>query len=121
MEHTEEYAPAGHEHAGHEHNSAGSSHVLEWPLYAGIYVLLMVLMGATVYAARLELGPLNNLLAMGIAVIKASLVVLFFMQVKFSSRLTWVWASIGFLWLVFLFGTLGDYLTRNWIQVIGWQ
>ncbi|MCW3096055.1 MAG: caa(3)-type oxidase, subunit, partial [Chthonomonadaceae bacterium] len=48
------------------------------------------------------------------------LVVLFFMQVKMGTRLTWVWASIGFIWLLFLFGTLGDYVTRNWISVTGW-
>ena len=51
--------------------------------------------------------------------IKAVLVVLFFMQVKMGTRLTWVWAAIGFLWLIFLFGTLGDYVTRNWISVTG--
>ena len=104
----------------HEHNEAGSSHIQDWRTYVIVYFLLLVLMGATIGAALIDLGPLNNILAMTIAIIKASLVVLFFMQVRTSTLLTKVWAAIGFIWLVFLFGTLGDYLTRNWLQVKGW-
>ena len=108
-----------HEHA--DFNEAGSSHVLEWTIYLKVFGILVVLMVATIVAARVNLGPLNNIIAMTIAVTKAALVVLYFMQVRYSSKLTWIWAGIGFIWLAFLFGTLGDYLTRDWLFTRGWQ
>ena len=111
MEHTE--------HEEHVHNSAGSSHVLHWRTYGIVFVLLLILMAATIAFAQIDLGPLNNIVAMAIAITKATLVVLFFMQVYYSSRLTKVWAALGFIWLAFLFGTLGDYLTRYWLNVRG--
>ena len=58
------------------------------------------------------MGPLNNLIAMGIALTKATLVVLFFMQVKYGTRLIWLWAGLGFIWFLMLFITLQDYLSR---------
>ena len=98
-----------------------SHHVTQPRVYYIVYVLLVVLMLMTVGASYVNMGgALNNIVAMTIATIKAALVVLFFMQVKMGTRLTWVWASIGFIWLIFLFGTLGDYITRNWISVTGW-
>jgi cytochrome c oxidase subunit 4 len=96
-------------------------HVTEPRVYYIVYALLVILMLMTVGASYVNMGgALNNIVAMTIATIKAALVVLFFMQVKMGTRLTWVWASIGFIWLIFLFGTLGDYVTRNWISVTGW-
>ena len=98
-----------------------SHHVTQPSVYYTVYVLLVVLMLMTVGASYVNMGgALNNIVAMTIATIKAALVVLFFMQVKMGTRLTWVWASIGFIWLIVLFGTLGDYITRNWISVTGW-
>jgi cytochrome c oxidase subunit 4 len=98
-----------------------SHHVTQPRVYYIVYALLVILMLMTVGASYVNLGGgLNNVVAMTIATIKAVLVVLFFMQVKTGTRLTWVWASIGFIWLIFLFGTLGDYITRNWISVTGW-
>ena len=98
-----------------------SHHVTQPRVYYIVYVMLVVLMLMTVGASYVNMGgAVNNIVAMTIATIKAALVVLFFMQVKMGTRLTWVWASIGFIWLIFLFGTLGDYITRNWISVTGW-
>lgn len=98
-----------------------SHHVTDPKVYYVVYGLLVFFMALTIAASTVNLGGgLNNLVAMTIATIKAVLVVLFFMQVKMASRLTWVWASIGFIWLIFLFGTLGDYVSRNWISVTGW-
>jgi cytochrome c oxidase subunit 4 len=52
-----------------------------------------------------------------IASVKALLVVLFFMHVRWSTRLTWVVAASGFVWLIILFGlTMTDYLTRGWVE-----
>ena len=53
---------------------------------------------------------------LAIACTKASLVILFFMGVRWSSRLTWVVAASGFVWLLILFGiTMSDYLSRGWM------
>jgi cytochrome c oxidase subunit 4 len=95
-------------------------HVLPVSVYLKVYVALVVLMALTVWAAQKHLGALNNTVAMSIAIAKAVLVVLYFMGVRFNTRLTWLWASIGFVWLMLLFGTLTDYITRDWIKVPGW-
>jgi cytochrome c oxidase subunit IV len=88
--------------------------------YIFTYVALVVLMFLTVFISRFYLGPLNNIAAMGIALTKATLVVLFFMQVYFGTKLTWVWAALGFIWLSLLFGILGDYVTRLVLAASGW-
>src|ERR1051325_5403242 len=106
-----------HEHAQHEH----SHHVTPPKVYWIVYGFLVVGMALTVLAARYDLGPLNNLIAMVIAITKATLVVLFFMQVKYGTRLIWLWAALGFIWFLLLFITLQDYLSRGWIRVPGWS
>jgi cytochrome c oxidase subunit IV len=68
---------------------------------------------ATVSAARVDMGPWNVVTALVIAVVKALLVILFFMHVRHSSRLTWVFAGAAFLWLTLLLGlTLSEYWFR---------
>jgi cytochrome c oxidase subunit 4 len=81
---------------------------------------LFVLMAATVIAAQFHLGPFNVLIAFMIAGTKATLVVLNFMDVRFSSKLVWAWAALGFIWLAILFTTLSDYITRDWVRIVGW-
>jgi cytochrome c oxidase subunit IV len=67
----------------------------------------------TVGAAYIDLGPFNIIVAMTIAIVKAVLVVLFFMHVRYGSKVTWVFASAGFFWLLILFIlTMSDYLSR---------
>ena len=64
---------------------------------------------------------MNIPIALAIAVTKATLVVLFFMGVKYGTKLTMLWASVGFIWFLLMFGTLGDYVSRNWIHLPqGW-
>jgi cytochrome c oxidase subunit 4 len=59
--------------------------------------------------------PLNTVMALVIAAVKATLVVLYFMHVKYSPRLVWIFAAAGFLWLIILLVlTLADYASRNW-------
>jgi cytochrome c oxidase subunit 4 len=73
----------------------------------------MVLTVLTVGIARLNLGPFNDIVALAVAVTKALLVILFFMHVKDSSRLTRLTVVAGFFWLTILIGiTLTDYLSR---------
>jgi cytochrome c oxidase subunit 4 len=81
----------------------------------------MVLTLLTVGVAFVDLGALNTILALTIAVTKALLVILFFMHVRYSSRLIWVCVAAGFFWLALLLTfVMGDYLTRGWLVVTGW-
>ena len=65
--------------------------------------------------AFFDLGPLNTVAALAIAVFKAALVVLFFMHVKYSTRLTWAVVIGSVFWLGILLAlTFSDYLTRGW-------
>lgn len=87
-----------------------------WTTYLLIYMALLGLLAATVAVAYLDLGWLNTALALGIAVVKALLIMLFFMHLRHSSRITWVVAGAGFFWLaILLLLSLGDFLTRIWV------
>ena len=71
----------------------------------------------TWYASTIDLGIWNTPIALAIAVAKATLVILFFMHVIHSTRLTWVVVIGSFLWLGVLFVlTFADYLTRGWLM-----
>ncbi len=86
--------------------------------YLLVGAALLILLALTVLAATLDLGPFNTVIAITIAACKALLVILFFMNVRRSSRITWIYVIIGFFWLVLLFGlTLGDYITRPWLPL----
>ena len=95
-------------------------HIIPVKVYVRVYIILLALLAVTWGVAQVHLGPYNNLAAMTVAVIKAVLVILFFMGVKYSSKLIWVWAGAGFLWLIILFGIFSDYLTRSWVHIQGW-
>jgi cytochrome c oxidase subunit 4 len=96
MEHT-------HEHQHHPPIS----------LYYKVFGALIVLTGITVVVAFQDFGVFNNIVALGIAGIKTTLVVLFFMHVKYESRLTKLFAAAGFFWLAILMAfTLQDTETR---------
>jgi cytochrome c oxidase subunit 4 len=93
-----------------------AEHIVSRRLYFLIFGVLMTLTAITVYAANINLGSekLNTIVALTIAVIKATLVILFFMHVRYSPRLTWVVIASGFLWLAIMISlTLADYLSRN--------
>jgi cytochrome c oxidase subunit 4 len=91
-----------------------TEHVVGLGMYLGIFVALMVLTAITTAVAYMDLGALNNIVMLGIAVLKATLVVLFFMHVKFGSRLTQMFAVCGFVWILLLFAfTLSDVATRG--------
>jgi cytochrome c oxidase subunit 4 len=92
-----------------------STHAHPTPkLYVGIFAALMIFTALTVAAAFQDFGKLNNVIALAIAGIKTSLVVLFFMHVKYSSRTTKVFAAAGFLWLAILIAfTLQDTESRR--------
>ena len=82
--------------------------------YFVVWAVLLLLLFATWRLAQLNLQPLGVLIAMAIALTKMLLIILYFMHVRYSSRLTWIFAGAGFLWLaILIFLTFNDYLTRG--------
>jgi len=95
-----------------------SEHVVTRKVYFAIFGALMVGTALTVWVANYDLGQWNAVVALTIAVIKATLVILYFMHVRYSSKLTWVFVCAGIIWLIILFAfTLSDYLTRKWVPI----
>jgi cytochrome c oxidase subunit IV len=93
-----------------------SHHVAPLKLYFGIFGILMVGTALTVLVAFYDLGPLNNVVMLTIACVKALFVILYFMHVRWSSRLTMVIVASGFFWLLIMFSfTMTDYLSRGWV------
>jgi len=92
----------------------GTHHIVPVRIYLMVFGALMVLAALTVGASFINLGVSNNLIALAIAVTKAGLIMAFFMHLKYSSRLTWIVAGVGFFWLIIFFViTLGDYMARG--------
>jgi len=88
--------------------------------YVAVFFGLIVLTGLTYVAAINDFGALNTPIALGIAGLKASLVVLIFMGVRYNTPLTKVVVISGFFWLLIMFGlTMGDYMSRSWLGVPG--
>jgi cytochrome c oxidase subunit 4 len=90
-------------------------------VYVGIFLALIALTITTVGVSKIDLGEFNFVAAITIAVVKATLVVLFFMHVKQSSAMTKLFVVAGFFWMAILFVfTLGDYFSRNWLPRGRW-
>lgn len=88
--------------------------------YLLVFVSLLALTLATTVVATIDLGPLNVVMALFIAVVKMMLVALFFMHLKYSSILTKVVVGGGMLWLaILLVLSLADFSTRGWLPVPG--
>ena len=86
--------------------------------YLAVFVALLVLTALTTGVAFIDLGGIGNVaVALTIAVIKAVLVTLYFMHLRYSSRLTMVFAAAGIFWLgIMIVLTLSDYLSRDWVR-----
>jgi cytochrome c oxidase subunit IV len=90
-------------------------------VYAVVFGALLVLTATTVAVSKLELGEYNFIVAMTIAVIKGTLVVMFFMDVRRASSMTKLFIGAGFFWLaILLVFLLSDYLSRGWLLNIHW-
>jgi cytochrome c oxidase subunit 4 len=99
----------------HEHDR----HIGVKTLYT-IYGALLLLMLLTFGAAHVDLGLLNFAVAITIATVKMVLIILYFMHVRYSGKLVWVFSFAAFFWLViFIGGTLNDYFTRGFLNVPG--
>ena len=88
--------------------------------YVVVWLVLMALLVVTAGADFVDLGPFNTVIALGVGFVKAALIILYFMHVRVSSRLTWLVAAAGFVWLAIMFVFIGgDYLTRGWLPLPG--
>ena len=95
-----------------------SGHVVPKKLYVLVFAALIVLTGLTTGVAFINLGKWNTVAALVIAVCKASLVVLFFMHLRWSSNLLRIVVVSSLLWLAILIGlTISDVFTRDWTPV----
>jgi cytochrome c oxidase subunit 4 len=111
------------------HTSGGDHHITPISVYVKTILALVVLMAITVGASYVEFGDMGpikgnwlaNILAITIAVIKALLVIFFFMGVKHASSLTRIWVAAGFIVLGVMYFISGDHLTRQYEQVPGWN
>lgn len=93
-----------------------SEHIVSRTIYFVIFGALIVLTAVTYFAALHDFGneAVNTIVALVIALTKATLVILYFMHVRYSPRLTWVVVTSGFFWLaIMILLTLSDYMTRQ--------
>ncbi len=105
-------SPTVHGHDGHAESA--EHHIVPLSTYYMVFAALMVFLILTLVAAMLPQGPWNLPIALVIAVIKAGLVMVFFMHLGYSSSLVRYVAGAAFFWLAILFTlTLGDYFTRH--------
>ena len=91
-------------------------HISPLSLYIKVFAALMILTVITVAVAFVDMGLLNTFVAITIAVIKACLVVWFFMHLSHSAKVTWICAAGGVVWLVIMLAlTMSDIMTRSWV------
>jgi len=114
-----------HDNSEHTEHGDETHHIISFGTYLAVFSALMVLLVMTlVVYFFMDLsqvwGPANIIVAMIIAVAKALLVIMFFMHVKFSSKLTWLFSGAGFLFVLIMFTlTMNDYLTRGILDTAG--
>jgi cytochrome c oxidase subunit IV len=101
-----------------QHEHPQEPHVVPISLYIVIFLSLMVLTALTVFAATKDFGPGNTIIAVSIAALKATLVILFFMHVRYNDNIVRIAVFAGFLWLgIMIVLTLSDYIGRGWLQI----
>lgn len=97
-----------------------SDHVVSLKIYFAIFGALMMLTALTVWVAFIDLGTMNTFVALAVAVTKATLVILFFMHVKYSTKLTWLVVASGFFFLAIMLAlTMSDIVSRGWLGTPG--
>ncbi len=106
----------GHDHDPKEQDVHDSlNHIVSPKIYITVGTALLILTGATAAISFIDLGVFNAVVALFIACCKASIVVLFFMHVKYSSKLTKLTLFSGlFTFSVLIALTMSDYMTRAW-------
>ena len=96
-----------------------SEHIVPVKIYFAIFLALLVGTALTVLAAFVDFRwRFNTIVALTIASVKATLVVLYFMHVRYSPRLVWVIVASALFWMGILFAfTFSDYFTRSWLSI----
>jgi cytochrome c oxidase subunit 4 len=103
-------------HSSYNHEQ----HVTSRRTYLVVYIALLLLLVITVAVSYVDLGAFGIVAAFVIAAVKALVIVIYFMHLRHSGRLTWIFAGAGLVWLAILFGlTLNDYVTRVWSPAPG--
>ena len=98
-----------------------SHQVVSVKVYAAVFITLLALTITTVAVSKLDLGEYNFIVAMTIAVIKGTLVIMFFMDIRRASSMTRLFAGAGFFWMaILLVFLLSDYLSRGWLPGPRW-
>jgi cytochrome c oxidase subunit 4 len=101
------------EHAGDPHTGEHGDHPSA-AVYVTIFVILMVLLAAAIVAGLAIGGTTGTILGFIIGIAKALLIIMYFMHVRYGTRLTWIFAGASFLWLgILLVLTMNDYVTRD--------
>lgn len=91
-------------------------HVVPLKTYFAVFAALMVFTAITVGVAFVDLGPANNIVMLTIAAVKATLVIMFFMHVKYGTKLIPLVAASGFFFVMLMFViTMSDYMSRGWL------
>ncbi len=94
-----------------------SEYIVPRTTYVTVFIVLAILTVATALIAFLDLGVFSPIIALTIAIIKATIVVMFFMHLWYSDKLTWIVWGAALFWLGIMFVlSMSDYLTRGW----GW-
>ena len=106
LEHAEH--PASDQHHAHQH-------IVPVRIYLAVFAVLMLFLFLTVWVAYQPLGNFNLMVALTIAMIKSILIVMFFMEVKYGSKLLWAFVGSSFVFLmIFFILTMNDYVSRGW-------
>jgi len=95
------------------------AHIVRRKTYGWVWLALLILLFATWGFSRIDLKPFNTAIALLIAFAKMLLIILFFMHVRYSRRVVWIFVCAGFVWFFIMVDlTLSDYLTRgfSWSQ-----
>jgi cytochrome c oxidase subunit 4 len=101
-----------------EHAHENVPHIVPPKVYFAVFGALLALTAITTAVSFVDLGPWSTVVALGIACLKGTLVVLFFMHVKYSPRLTQVTIAGGLFWLAIMIAlTLSDFMTRGWLVI----
>lgn len=100
-----------------------SEHIVSIKVYVSVFITLLLLTALTTAIGFIDMGRMNTVVALAIAILKASLVFLFFMHLRYSNSLTRLVLLAGLFWLAILLSfTLADVLTRGWVKVPqGWN
>ncbi len=111
-------AEHAHAHAHDAHDAHG--HIAPISMYLGVFAILLASTAITVAVAFVDLGFMNTAVALAVAVTKATFVVLYFMHVRWASRLTWVVIAASIFWLLLMFFIgMTDFMSRGWMGVPG--